>query len=86
MIESCENKFLLISLYLYVVMLLVPLLAKWHKLNRGYNSSGNYVMFRKLRSRVNHDSRFQIFSQILHKSNIYILISRLRYLISSLYY
>ena len=43
MIESCENKFLLTSLYLYVAMPLLPLWAKWHKLNRGYNSSGNYV-------------------------------------------
>ena len=43
MIESCENKFLLKSLYLYAVMPLMPLLDKWHILNRSYNSSGNYV-------------------------------------------
>ena len=42
MIQSCESKFLQVSLYLYVVMPLVPLLAKWQKLNWSYNSSENY--------------------------------------------
>ena len=62
--------------FIYIYMWLCHLYhywQKWHKLNSSHNSSGNSVMLKKLvYASIIHGCRFQIYSQISHKSNAFV--------------